>query len=234
LRSATNCAPTLTQAVSTHSIHTTMKKYILLILILLFIVLVIPTGFMLLTYKKASITDSFVEIIPQSIGGELVCKVEFKFPVGDYNIDYIYFDGKDSVNIGETSFRTRHWSKNEQLVKHGDWFFLITKASNNGNKILIGDKEMNNWRGFNINPESVENDSLWLDRKIHSINNWSASSLTFSEFYNGKIYFDFKYQVDENMENLFENSRLIYDISDESGDISLIDIRTLERIEAVD
>jgi hypothetical protein len=113
-------------------------------------------------------------------------------------------------------------------------FFLITKASNNGNKILIGDKEMNNWRGFNINPESVENDSLWLDRKIHSINNWSASSLTFSEFYNGKIYFDFKYQVDENMENLFENSRLIYDISDESGDISLIDIRTLERIEAVD
>jgi hypothetical protein len=189
------------------------------------IVIGLTIGLILLT-RNAFDTEYYHEIIPQDLGGELICDVEYNVDIhtGHYSIDYKYFNGKDTIDIGRAHFSSRPWNKNEQLIKFNDFLILKTGCSFDGDMIFIGKSDIDNWISNMILPDAIEKDSVWISNGVISLDNYSPSSSFISKIEDGLIFVEYKYRVDKEISNLIETSQIIYRISKDSGDLKMIDI----------
>ena len=152
-----------------------MKK--LLYIITLFI-LVILSGCDFLEKRVADFVDNaltdttYIVSIPQDIGGELLCNVNYSddFHSWDYYVDYNYINGKgDTIEVGSGRYSGRNWKENEQILTIGSCYILKSGSDRKSDKLLIGQKDSNEkWKEYIFSPNSIEKEELWKSKKIDS------------------------------------------------------------------
>ncbi len=187
-------------------------------------------GLIFLT-RNAFDSKYYRESIPQDLGGELICDVEFNVDIhtGHYSIEYKYLNEADTIDIGSTNFSSRPWNKNEQLIKFNDFLILKTGCSFNGDMIFLGKRDLHNWRAVMILPDIIEKDSVWISKGVLSLDNYSPCSSFINKIENGLVFVEYKYRVDKEITNLIETSQIIYQISKKTGDLKMIGIKVHKR-----
>ena len=136
--------------------------------------------------------------IEQNIGGQLICNSVYNADhhSWQYDIDYYYLPpNKDTIQVGSGSYYGREWEKNEQIIKYDDWLILKTGGFHDADKLLIGKKGATSWMEFEISPETIEKDSLWISKSIYSKMNWLPQESFITNFENGIVTVDYLYRT---------------------------------------
>lgn len=157
--------------------------------------------------------------IEQNIGGTLLCNSVYNADhhSWQYDIDYKYKDEKGKVYpVGNGSYYGREWDKNEQLIQFGDWLILKTGGLHDSDKILIGQLDANEWNSFEISPETIERDSLWISEDIYSKMSWLPQEAFIKEIENEIIKVDYLYRIGETVDEQEERS-ITYEIDKSTG-----------------
>ena len=165
--------------------------------------------------------------IKQNIGGKLLCKSEYNADLHDwqYQISYNYItNNRDSINLGDGTYKGREWEKNEQLIKLGNWLILKTGSWSGSDRIILKNTLTDSLLVYNLNDEFIENDSLWKVQKIKSLLNYCCSESYIENISNGVIVLKYKFRTNENLNNLYDNRLITYQIESESGHIKMIKI----------
>ena len=204
-----------------------MKKGCFIILILFLTLLAV----VILLFRNRTEPEYYTEIVPQKVGGKLLCDAETHVDLhtGHFSLKYRYVNGNDTVRIGDTRFSGGSWIKKEQLIRFQTVYILKSRYSYNGNIIFIGDKNTNDWKQFVILPEKIEDDSLWKSCHIHSLTDYSPSSSLITRIDSGLIYVEYKYRVDKRITGLIGTSQIVYRLSAQKRNIKMISIKVLKK-----
>ncbi|MFC2138762.1 hypothetical protein ACFLTE_11355 [Bacteroidota bacterium] len=158
--------------------------------------------------------------IEQNIGGKLICDVTYTADHHSwtYFIDYKYQDKNDSIyDIGYGSYDGREWKKDEQLIKYDKWIILKTGNYHGSDKVFITSSLISKWDEYIFSPETIEHDSIWISKNIHSLLRWSPSESYILSIENGYINVIYEYRTDEKKVNKTEKKLIMYSIDKESG-----------------
>ena len=170
-------------------------------------------------FKQAFGTKEEIIEIEQLIGGKLICESKYMADIQSwyYFIDYKYKDDNGKLfKIGQGEYFGRDWEKSEQLKKISNWVILQTGGEFKSDKLLIGKLDSNNWKTFEISPNNIEKDKLWISKNINSKTNWSPRESFISSFKDDKIEVEYLYRIGEKVEE--QETRLItYKFNKETG-----------------
>ena len=170
-------------------------------------------------FKQAFGTKEEIIEIEQLIGGKLICESKYMDDIQSwyYFIDYKYKDDNGKLfKIGQGEYFGRDWEKSEQLKKISNWVILQTGGEFKSDKLLIGKLDSNNWKTFEISPNNIEKDKLWISKNINSKTNWSPRESFISSFKDDKIEVEYLYRIGEKVEE--QETRLItYKFNKETG-----------------
>ena len=158
--------------------------------------------------------------IEQKIGGILICNSIYNADHHDWQYDITYeYQSKDNkkYKIGNGTYHTREWEKDEQLKKYGKWYILKTGDWFGTDKVIIGNFETNKWVDYQFTPEIIENEKLWKELNIKSLNTYLPYECFITEIANGFIKVNYKFRIDETKAELLDERKLIYEIDKESG-----------------
>ncbi|MEO9474104.1 MAG: hypothetical protein ABJG41_01165 [Cyclobacteriaceae bacterium] len=175
-------------------------------------------------YIQNALTDTtFVEVIPQNVGGNLICEVRYwdDFSEVTREINYIY-ESTDNIrySIGKGVYSNKTWTKNEQIQRIGNWNLLKTSFGPDSERILIGQlRDSSEWMEFEFSPESVENENLWKQQKTNSNpNNYDSKVEILSIDTSGEIIAEYKYAEKGRIFSFITGQRkLLYALTQENG-----------------
>jgi hypothetical protein len=158
--------------------------------------------------------------IEQNIGGILICNSIYNSDIHDWQYDINYeYQSKDNkiYKIGNGTYHTREWSRNEQFKKYGNWYILKTGNWYGTDKVIIGNFTSKKWKDYEFTPENIEKEKLWKELNIKSLKTYLPSECFIEKINNGFINVKYKFRIDETKTKLMDERNLIYKIDKESG-----------------
>jgi hypothetical protein len=158
--------------------------------------------------------------IEQNIGGILICNSVYNSDIHDWQYDINYeYQSKDNkiYKIGNGTYHTREWNRNEQLKKYGNWYILKTGDWYGTDKVIIGNLKSKKWKDYEFTPENIEKEKLWKELNIKSLKTYLPSECFITEINDGFIKANYKFRIDETKTKLMDERNLIYEIDKESG-----------------
>jgi hypothetical protein len=158
--------------------------------------------------------------IEQNIGGILICNSVYNSDIHDWQYDINYeYQSKDNkiYKIGNGTYHTREWNRNEQLKKYGNWYILKTGDWYGTDKVIIGNLKSKKWKDYEFTPENIEKEKLWKELNIKSLKTYLPSECFITKINNGFINVKYKFRIDETKTKLMDERNLIYEIDKESG-----------------
>lgn len=169
--------------------------------------------------------------IKQDIGGTLLCNSVYLADLHSwqYEVDYSYnTPNKQNYVLGSGSFYGRNWRKDEQLIKYGEYFYLQTGGFGHADKVLFGKLDSVKWKEFEISPENIEQNELWISKNIYSKKGWLPQESYIKSFSNGILKVEYLYRTGEEVND--QEKRLItYKLNTETGIPEMKDIKLLNR-----
>ncbi len=167
--------------------------------------------------------------IKQKIGGTLICSSVYNADIHDwqYQVSYEYkpMNSDSILKIGDGTYHTREWNKDEQLVKYKNWTILKTGGWIGFDKVLIGDITANKWTEYNFSAEDIEREKLWVNSKTKSLLNYCCSESFIDKINNGLIYVHYKFRTNETFTEKYGERQIIYKIDDQTGQPIMIAIK---------
>ena len=164
--------------------------------------------------------------IKQDIGGKLICNsVLLDIRAWEYDVDYKYINiNGDTLDFKYGVYKLRVWKKDEQIKKYNDWLILKTGYWYGSDRLIIKNIQSDTTKIFDIDQQFIEIDSLWKVQNIKSLNYCCAE--TFIENINkNEISLKYKFRTDENLQNKYDERRIIYKIDMKTGDIKMTEIQ---------
>jgi hypothetical protein len=158
--------------------------------------------------------------IEQNIGGILICNSVYNSDIHDwqYDINYEYHSIDNKIyKIGNGTYHTREWNRNEQLKKYSNWYILKTGDWYGTDKVIIGNFKSKKWKDYEFTPDNIENETLWKELDIKSLKTYLPSECIITKINNGFINVNYKFRIDETKTKLMDERNLIYEIDKESG-----------------
>jgi hypothetical protein len=158
-------------------------------------------------------------IIPQEIGGELICKfLDYSNQKKKYcKVQFNYKTKENKIfRIGEASYFEKKWTRNDQIRKYRNWLILET-GSNFQDKVYIADSIRQNWKAYYFQPSKEEIFEIYKKSNYDKIFESSLKSTSILKFENGVIEVIYNYYTDSKNNGKTENLILIYEIETKTG-----------------
>ena len=165
--------------------------------------------------------------IKQNIGGTLICNSIYNADQHSWQYDIAYkyqLDNDSTIEIGNGTYYSREWNKDEQLVKYKKWLILKTGSWIGNDKIIICNLETKKCTSHDFTPEKIEKDSNWQNLKIHSLLDYCCSETFVDKISNGQIELHYKFRTSEQLTEKYAQRKIIYKIDDDTGQIKLTKI----------
>jgi len=165
--------------------------------------------------------------IKQMIGGVLICNSVYNADhhSWQYDVNYKYKAPNDSIyEIGDGSYHGREWNKDEQLIKIKNWVLLKTGLWHRSDKLIIRDLNTGISRIYEFSPENIENEPLWISSNTSSLLNYCCPESYISKINNEKVYVLYKFRIDENRTEKYNQRKLIYQFDIKQGELKLVKI----------
>jgi hypothetical protein len=165
--------------------------------------------------------------IKQNIGGTLICNSIYNADQHSwqYDITYKYRPDNDStIEIGNGTYYSREWNKDEQLVRYNKWLILKTGGWIGHDKVIIYNLETKKSVSHDFTPEKIEKDSHWQNLKIHSLLDYCCSETFVDTISNGQIELHYKFRTNEKLTDKYDKRKIIYKIDKDTGQINLTKI----------
>ena len=166
--------------------------------------------------------------IKQNVGGKLICESIYNADhhSWQYDIDYNYIDSKgDTLDFKSGSYNGREWRKNEQIKKYKNWLILITGDSYGSDRLILKNIQTDSTKIFNIDNKYIERDSLWRTKNIKSLLNYCCAETFIEKIQKNKVLINYKFRTDKNLTKEYDLRDIIYEISNETGEIKMTEIR---------
>ena len=182
-------------------------------------------------FKKAFGPDEYSVSIDQNIGGKLICDVTYSADIQSwyYDINYEYEKPNGTTfNFGKGFYQGIEWNENDQLYEYKNWKILPTGSDYGSIKIIAFDLDKNKKTEFEISPNSIEKDSLWISKQIESLEMWSPSKVEIDKIIENKILVQYTFRIDRQKTDKLESTLIEYELDNESGILKMKSIEKLK------
>jgi len=196
----------------------------------LIILIILIIGFFWM-FKKAFGPDEYSVSIDQNIGGKLICDVTYSADIQSwyYDINYEYEKPNGTTfNFGKGFYQGIEWNENDQLYEYKNWKILPTGSDYGSIKIIAFDLDKNKKTEFEISPNSIEKDSLWISKQIESLEMWSPSKVEIDKIIENKILVQYTFRIDRQKTDKLESTLIEYELDNESGILKMKSIEKLK------
>jgi hypothetical protein len=182
-------------------------------------------------FTREALTDTtYTALIPQKIGGTLICRVNYSddFHSWNYYVDYKYKDSNNQVfSLGSGLYSGKDWYKDEQIQVIGDWAILKTGSIHHSDKLIIWKlNQAKDWKEFDFTPETIESEQLWQSRNIKSDpNNYDSKVSVESIDSKGIVTVNYSFAKKDRLFSFITGERkVLYRIDQRTGKPTMADI----------
>lgn len=166
-------------------------------------------------------------VIEQKIGGKLLCESVYTADMHEWQYDvsyeYVATPG-DTIDLGSGSYYAREWTKDEQLIRSNKWLILKTGNWSGSDRVIMKNLQTQEELIYNLDDEFIERDSLWKVQKVKSLTDYCCAESYIEKISDKIIIIRYRFRIDENMSDKYDERKITYRINGESGNLKMIKI----------